>query len=42
MVAQNRGQLSYIDDARSFTTNQYAIDNNAAVISLITYLTASL
>ena len=39
-VLLNRGQLSYIDDNRSYATNQYAIDNNASVISLITNLTA--
>ncbi|MGB5713548.1 MAG: glycoside hydrolase family 9 protein [Waterburya sp.] len=40
MVAKNQGQLSYIDDARSYSTNQYAIDNNASLISLIVNLTA--
>ena len=38
-VAKNLGQLSYVDDDRSYTTNQYAIDNNASVISLIVNLT---
>lgn len=40
MVAKNQGQLSYIDDNRSFATNQYAIENNASLISLITNLTS--
>lgn len=40
VVLLNRGQLSYIDDDRSYATNQYAINNNASVISLITNLTA--
>ncbi len=40
LVAKNLGQLSYIDDDRSYSTNQYAIDNNASLISLITNLTA--
>ena len=40
LVAKNMGQLSYIDHDRSYSTNQYAIDNNASVISLITNLTA--
>ncbi|MEO0836952.1 MAG: glycoside hydrolase family 9 protein, partial [Cyanobacteria bacterium J06642_3] len=39
MVLQNRGQLSYVDDNRSYATNQYAINNNASVISLIANLT---
>ena len=36
---RNKGQLSYIDDRRSYTTNQYAIDNNASLISLLVNLT---
>ena len=35
MVFKNKGQLSYIDDERSYATNQNAIDYNASVISLI-------
>ncbi len=35
---KNKGQLSYIDDKRSYTTNQYAIDNNASLISLLVNL----
>ena len=38
MVVKNRGQLSYIDDERSYATNENAIDYNASVISLITNL----
>ena len=38
MVAQNKGQLSYIDDKRSYATNQYKIDNNASLVTLITEL----
>lgn len=38
-VPRNKGQLSYIDDKRSYTTNQYAIDNNASLISLLVNLT---
>ncbi|MGL5939953.1 MAG: glycoside hydrolase family 9 protein [Waterburya sp.] len=34
----HRGQLSYIDDERSYTTNENAIDYNASVISLIVNL----
>ncbi|MEM7592053.1 MAG: glycoside hydrolase family 9 protein, partial [Cyanobacteria bacterium P01_A01_bin.83] len=40
IVLQNRGQLSYVDDNRSYATNQYTINNNASFISLITNLTA--
>jgi endoglucanase len=38
IAVQHRGQLSYIDDERSYTTNENAIDYNASVISLIVYL----
>ena len=38
IVAKDRGQLSYIDDDRSYASNQYIIDNNASLISLITNL----
>ena len=37
-VAKNQGQLSYIDSEESYATNEYAIDYNASVISLITNL----
>lgn len=37
-VVRGRGQLSYSDDARSYNSNQYTIDNNASLISLITNL----
>lgn len=40
IAVRNKGQLSYRDDHRSYTTNQYAIDNNASVISLIVNVTA--
>lgn len=35
---KNRGPLSYIDDARSYATNEYAIDYNASLIGLMTML----
>ncbi len=38
MAVRHRGQLSYIDDERSYTTNENAIDYNASVISLIVNL----
>ena len=38
MVVSNRGQLSYIDDERSYATNENALDFNASIISLITNL----
>ena len=38
VVAKNLGQLSYIDDERSYTSNQYKIDYNASLISLLTNL----
>lgn len=40
IAPKNKGQLSYVDDNRSYTTNQYAIDNNASIISLIVNLIA--
>jgi endoglucanase len=33
------GQLSYVDDARSYATNEYAIDYNASLMALIGVLT---
>ena len=38
MVVQNRGQLSYVDDERSYTTNGNKTDYNASLISLIFHL----
>ena len=32
---KNKGPLSYIDDARSYATNEYAIDYNASLIGLM-------
>ena len=32
---KNLGPLSYIDDARSYATNEYAIDYNASLIGLL-------
>ena len=40
MAIRNKGQLSYRDDNRSYSTNQYAIDNNASLISLMVNVTA--
>jgi endoglucanase len=33
------GVLSYVDNAKSYATNEYAIDYNAALISLVTLST---
>lgn len=41
MVSKGRGQFSYIDDDRSYSSNQYVIENNASLISLITNLTVA-
>lgn len=38
MVLRSRGQLSYIDDQKSFVTNANMIDYNASLISLIVQL----
>ena len=35
---KNLGLLSYIDDAASYATNEYAIDYNAALIGLVVQL----
>ena len=35
IAPKNSGVLSYIDDAKSYATNEYAIDYNAALIALI-------
>ena len=32
---KNKGPLSYIDDSRSYATNEYAIDYNATLIGFI-------
>lgn len=32
---KNKGPLSYVDDARSYATNEYAIDYNASIIGLL-------
>ena len=40
-AAKGKGQLSYIDDQRAYTTNQNKIDNNASLISLIINLTSA-
>lgn len=37
-VTKNLGQLSYIDSEESYATNEYAIDYNSSVISLIVNL----
>lgn len=37
---KNQGPLSYIDDARSYATNEYAIDYNASLIGLMGMLVA--
>lgn len=38
IAPKNKGILSYTDDARSYATNEYAIDYNAALIGLIILL----
>ena len=38
IAPKNKGILSYIDNARSYATNEYAIDYNAALIGLIILL----
>ena len=35
IAPKNKGPLSYIDDSRSYATNEYAIDYNASLIALI-------
>ncbi|MCK5829769.1 MAG: glycoside hydrolase family 9 protein [Methylococcales bacterium] len=35
IAPKNKGPLSYIDDPRSYATNEYAIDYNASLIALI-------
>ncbi len=35
IAPKNAGVLSYIDDARSYATNEHAIDYNAALVALI-------
>ena len=38
---RNRGLLSYADDARSYATNEYAIDYDSALIALLIDLSAT-
>jgi endoglucanase len=35
VAPKEKGALSYADDARSYATNEYAIDYNASLIALI-------
>jgi endoglucanase len=35
IAPMNRGLRSYVDDARSYATNEYAIDYNASLITLL-------
>jgi endoglucanase len=35
IAPKNRGLLSYVDDEKSYATNEYAIDYNAALIALM-------
>jgi endoglucanase len=35
IAPKNQGILSYIDDERSYATNEYAIDYNASLITLL-------
>ncbi|MFQ5627229.1 MAG: glycoside hydrolase family 9 protein [bacterium] len=35
IAPKNRGPLSYVDDARCYATNEYAIDYNASIIGLM-------
>jgi endoglucanase len=39
IAPKNLGVLSYVDNAKSYATNEYAIDYNAALITLITLST---
>ncbi|MEA3274675.1 MAG: glycoside hydrolase family 9 protein [Pseudomonadota bacterium] len=41
IAPKNRGILSYVDDERSYATNEYAIDYNAALIVLLALLEQS-
>ncbi len=41
IAPKSAGPLSYVDDARSYATNEYAIDYNASLIGLIGVLNAS-
>jgi endoglucanase len=38
IAPRNKGPLSYVDDARSYATNEYAIDYNASLLGLIVML----
>lgn len=40
IAPQGKGPLSWADDARSYATNEYAIDYNASLIGLIVYATS--
>ena len=35
IAPKNRGLLSYVDDEKSYATNEYAIDYNAELIALM-------
>ncbi len=39
IAPKNRGILSYLDDERSYATNEYAIDYNASLIALMAMVT---
>ncbi len=39
IAPKQEGLLSYVDDARSYATNEYAIDYNASLIALIGFIT---
>lgn len=41
IAPQGQGILSYIDDARAYSVNEYAIDYNSALIGLVSALLAS-
>ncbi len=41
IATPGEGVLSYVDDARSFATNEFAIDHNAALIGLLTELSTA-
>lgn len=41
IAPKGRGVLSYVDDARSYATNKYAIDYNASLISLLVMVASS-
>ncbi|WP_300670131.1 glycoside hydrolase family 9 protein [Desulfoluna sp.] len=41
IAPKGKGLRSYVDDPRSYATNEYAIDYNASLIGLIVHLTAT-